>query len=134
LAAIRRTDDSGRRVHSKDAVRHFVPWMAVNMKVDYGALPPPIQALVSAFIEGLELPENATYDDLLAATDAFYAESPLDPKLKHDVDLAMRNALTELSANNSGEDAHRRIGKAGGVGVFRQALASDVPADALTMT
>ncbi|MEM7677257.1 MAG: hypothetical protein AAF449_14750, partial [Myxococcota bacterium] len=75
LAAIRRTDDQGHRVHSKEAVRHFVPWMAVQMKVDYGALPPPIQALVAAFIDGLELPENATYEDLVAATDAFYAGS-----------------------------------------------------------
>ena len=125
LAVLKRTDAHGRPVHDAATIQHFVPWMAVHMKVDFASLPEPVQRLVGRFIEMLALPAGASYDDLLAATDRFYAEYPLDADLKRDVEHAIRNGVAEIASAGAIEGMRRQTEGSSGSHVFRRALSSE---------
>ena len=125
IAVMRRTDEDGRPVHDEATIRHFVPWIAVHMRVDFVSLPEPVQLLVGRFIEILELPQGASYDDLLAATDRFYEEYPLDPDLKREVEATIRQGVAEIASAGVDEGMQRKMEGSSGNSVFRRALASE---------
>lgn len=112
LAFFERQNEDGTYVYEDEAVRHFLPLLAMQIAMEWGpqAWTPPIQRLMDEFVGGLGLPEGFDGTQLNEAVDAYYAKAGVDPALKRNFQELVRELFAEGSPQELSEAAAKLLG------------------------
>ncbi len=81
MDVFRRENDDGSYVFSDDVVRHFLPWVLLNLEVDLGALDDGMVALFAEACSAAGVNDGMDVDAITACFAAYYVENPPDATL-----------------------------------------------------
>ncbi len=112
LAFFERQNEDGTYFYEDEAVRHFLPLLAMQIAMEWGpqAWTPPIQRLMDEFVGGLGLPEGFDGAQLNEAVDAYYAKAGVDPALKRGFQELVRELFAAGSTQELSDAAAKLLG------------------------
>jgi hypothetical protein len=87
FAVFGKTDASGRQLYPFEDLRHFLPWVLVNMPVDFAALD---DDTVAIFAETCAKAKVGEGDDVMEKLSAYYEENPPNAALVSALQAAWR--------------------------------------------
>lgn len=76
MDVFRRQNDDGEYVFSDDEVRHFLPWVLLNLDVDLGALDDGMVTLFAEACSAAGVKDGMDVDAITACFAAYYVEHP----------------------------------------------------------